>query len=84
MNKLNQFFVDDLMEGLSANGLDNSYTHLLTGYVGNGSFLRNLANVAKRLKEKNPRLIFGNIFFFNIIEIKSSFSEICIYEKLAM
>lgn len=55
---LNENDLNDLMEGLSANGLDNSYTHLLTGYVGNGSFLRNLANVAKRLKEKNPRLIF--------------------------
>lgn len=49
------------MEGLSINGLDNSYSHLLTGYVRNDSFLRSVVNVAKQLKEKNPSLIFGEV-----------------------
>ncbi|XP_046688578.1 pyridoxal kinase-like [Homalodisca vitripennis] len=32
---LNEKDLGDLIDGLSANKLDTSYTHLLTGYIGN-------------------------------------------------
>ncbi|KRT78517.1 hypothetical protein AMK59_6771 [Oryctes borbonicus] len=48
---------DDLVEGLLGNDLD-IYTHLLTGYVGNLTFLDRIASFVKHVKEKNPNLIF--------------------------
>lgn len=47
------------MSGLSSNDLDN-FTHILTGYVGSASFLEEVYNTVKQLKEKNPNLIYGN------------------------
>lgn len=49
----------ELVEGLSENEVDN-YTHLLTGYVGNYSFLCRIAALVKHLKSVNPNLIYGN------------------------
>jgi len=47
------------MSGLRSNDLDN-FTHILTGYVGSASFLEEVYNTVKQLKEKNPNLIYGN------------------------
>ena len=47
------------MAGLKSNDLDN-FTHILTGYVGSASFLEEVYNTVKQLKEKNPNLIYGN------------------------
>ena len=47
----------DLIEGLEANGLDN-YSHIINGYIGKDTFLRKLAEVIKKLKEKNPDLFY--------------------------
>nr|CAG4651975.1 EOG090X09AY [Triops cancriformis] len=47
----------DLLEGLKINNL-NHYTHLLTGYVGSPSFLRQLIEVVRELKNVNPNLIY--------------------------
>jgi len=45
----------DIFEGLAANNLLH-YTHLLTGYVRNTSFLRTILRVVEKLREVNPDL----------------------------
>lgn len=47
-----------LMDGLDANSLLDSYTHLLTGYAGSESFLKTIVSVAKRLKAKCSDLLY--------------------------
>ncbi|KAL9647861.1 hypothetical protein ABK040_008134 [Willaertia magna] len=44
--------------GLEANQLDIGYSHLLTGYIGNESFLQNVLFIYEQLKEKNPNLVY--------------------------
>ena len=48
----------NLMDGLDANDLMSSYTHLLTGYAGTKSFVEAIVKVATRLKSKNPDLVY--------------------------
>ncbi|GBO42147.1 hypothetical protein AVEN_167966-1, partial [Araneus ventricosus] len=48
----------DLYEGLKANELLN-YTHVLTGYVGNETFLTKLAEIIQDLKQINPDTFVG-------------------------
>ncbi|XP_065203585.1 pyridoxal kinase-like isoform X2 [Planococcus citri] len=55
---LNEKDLDDLIEGIAANNLDTSYTHLLTGYVRNSSLLKAIEKVVCSLKRKNPNLIY--------------------------
>jgi len=45
------------MEGLAANKLD-SYSHLLTGYIGNPIILEEIAALLTKLRERNPTLQF--------------------------
>uniref|UniRef100_A0A6P7G208 Pyridoxal kinase n=2 Tax=Diabrotica virgifera virgifera TaxID=50390 RepID=A0A6P7G208_DIAVI len=47
----------DLVDGLSANDID-VYSHLLTGYIGSESFLKNIIKVVEHLKRKNPDLVY--------------------------
>ncbi|XP_011498686.1 PREDICTED: pyridoxal kinase [Ceratosolen solmsi marchali] len=54
---LNSEDLVDLMDGLIENNIDH-YTHLLTGYVGSASFLRQIAQVVQKLKSKNPKLLY--------------------------
>jgi pyridoxine kinase len=49
----------DLFEGLVANKIHEIYTHLLTGYVGNDNFLREIKRIIKELRDTNPNLIYG-------------------------
>lgn len=49
--------LEELMEGLRLNDI-HRYSHLLTGYVGDTSFLHAVVDVAKDLKKVNPRLIY--------------------------
>lgn len=55
---LNETELADLFSGLMANDLHRQYTHLLTGYVGNPTFLREIANILKTLRSTNPALIY--------------------------
>lgn len=48
----------DLFEGLEKNNLLQHYSHLLTGYIGNASFLRQVSAIVKKLREINPDLIY--------------------------
>ncbi|KAJ9595624.1 hypothetical protein L9F63_013176 [Diploptera punctata] len=47
----------ELMDGLHHNRLDH-YTHLLTGYVGSASFLKQIAQVVQQLRKINPNLVY--------------------------
>ena len=55
--RLNADELADLIEGLKKNDLLN-YTHLLTGYVGDKTFLNKLADLVEELKAKNPNIIY--------------------------
>ncbi|XP_034251873.1 pyridoxal kinase [Thrips palmi] len=48
----------ELTEGLAHNGLDCTYTHLLTGYSRSKSFLTHIANIVSQLRKKNSGLIY--------------------------
>lgn len=47
----------ELIDGLSQNGLD-TYSHVLTGFVGNVSCLAEIVNVVRNFKKKYPDLIY--------------------------
>ncbi|XP_058463729.1 pyridoxal kinase [Malaya genurostris] len=55
---LNEHELADVFSGLVANNLHSLYTHLLTGYVGNPAFLREIANIVKKLRSTNSSLIY--------------------------
>ncbi|XP_053952709.1 pyridoxal kinase [Anastrepha ludens] len=48
----------DLFEGLEANNLLQCYSHLLTGYIGNESFLRRISYIVKKLRQINPNIVY--------------------------
>lgn len=50
--------LQDLVSGLEGNGLTRGYSHAVIGYVGNAAFLKELANVVRRLRSLNPDLVF--------------------------
>lgn len=51
----------DLFDGIVANNIQYSYSHLLTGYVGNDKFLQEISRIIKQLREANPKMVYGNI-----------------------
>ncbi|KAK6730086.1 hypothetical protein RB195_006877 [Necator americanus] len=55
--KLTEVELSELYEGLKLNEL-NEYTHILTGYCGNVTFLKKIADIVKDLKEKDPNVLF--------------------------
>lgn len=55
--RLNDVELLDLIEGLESNGLDN-YSHIINGYIGKDTFLRKLAHVIRKLKDRNPSLMY--------------------------
>lgn len=55
---LNEQELAEVFSGLVDNDLHKQYTHLLTGYVGNPTFLREIANILKTLRSVNPALIY--------------------------
>ncbi|KAI8063167.1 Ribokinase-like protein [Gongronella butleri] len=50
--------VHHLFDGLENNGLDDQYTHVLTGYIGNVSILKVIESQVKKLKAKIPGLVY--------------------------
>ena len=62
----------ELMDGLNHNGLDH-YTHLLTGYVGSPSFLKQIAQVVQQLRKINPNLVYGKKTLIGYIYNKIQF-----------
>ncbi|XP_052871594.1 pyridoxal kinase-like, partial [Anopheles cruzii] len=55
---LNEKQLADVFSGLVDNDLHKLYTHLLTGYVGNPTFLREIANILKSLRAVNAKLVY--------------------------
>ncbi|PAV80001.1 hypothetical protein WR25_07713 isoform B [Diploscapter pachys] len=55
--KLTDAELSELYEGLKLNDLLH-YTHILTGYCGNITFLQRIADVVKDIKQRNPQAIF--------------------------
>ena len=51
----------DLFDGLVANDLHKIYTHLLTGYVGNDKFLKEIKRIIKELRDANPNISYGTL-----------------------
>lgn len=45
--------------GLQQNGLLNTYSHLLTGYIGKDSFLKEVGAIVKAMRKENPEFIYG-------------------------
>lgn len=68
---LNSKELAELFEGLKDNNLHFGYTHLLTGYCGNDTFLRQIKDIVKKLRETNPNITYGQListkFRFNFI-----------------
>ncbi|EDO42065.1 predicted protein [Nematostella vectensis] len=54
---LNSNELKELCDGLKLNNID-SYSHLLTGYVGSKSFLDEVLQVIHHLRNENPKLIY--------------------------
>ncbi|ALC43291.1 CG34455 [Drosophila busckii] len=48
----------DIFEGLKGNELLSHYSHLLTGYIGNPLFLRQVGVILKQMRAANPKLIY--------------------------
>ncbi|VDN03723.1 unnamed protein product [Thelazia callipaeda] len=55
--KLDNIQLRDIYDGLQLNEINN-YSHILTGYCGDASFLLEIANIVKALKKKNPAVLF--------------------------
>ncbi|KAI8430994.1 hypothetical protein MSG28_001086 [Choristoneura fumiferana] len=56
-NVLKNEEMEELIEGLILNEVDY-YTHLITGYSRSPESLKQLAEIIKKLKQKNPQLIY--------------------------
>lgn len=52
---------DDVFSGLQKNGLLDSYSHLLTGYIGKDSFLTEIGAIVKAIREVNPNIVYGKL-----------------------
>lgn len=57
-NVLENEELEELIQGLTLNGVDY-YTHFLTGYSRSPDSLKQIAKIIKKLREKNPKLIYG-------------------------
>lgn len=53
--------MEELMEGLVLNDVDY-YTHFLTGYSRSPDSLKQIAQIIKKLRQKNPSLIYGKLY----------------------
>lgn len=53
--------VGEVFDGIVLNDLCKSYTHLLTGYVGNANFLLKIEDIVRKLRAENPKIVFREI-----------------------
>lgn len=59
---LNNEELDEILEGLELNDVDY-YTHFLTGYSRSPDSLKKIADLLKKLRQKNPKLTYGKLAF---------------------
>lgn len=57
-NILNNEDLEELVQGLMLNEVDY-YTHFLTGYSRSPDSLKQIAEIIKSLRKKNPNLVYG-------------------------
>lgn len=57
-NVLQNEEMEELVEGLILNEVDY-YTHFLTGYSRSPDSLKRIASIIKKLRERNPNLVYG-------------------------
>ncbi|TKR94279.1 hypothetical protein L596_008582 [Steinernema carpocapsae] len=55
--RLTETELSELFEGLKLNEIDH-YSHVLTGYCGNPTFLLKIVDIVTAVKKKNPGLLF--------------------------
>ncbi|XP_055377779.1 pyridoxal kinase [Condylostylus longicornis] len=55
---LNDNDLEDLYDALEKNDLIQKYSHLLTGYIGSVTFLKKIIEIIKKMKSKNPNLLY--------------------------
>jgi pyridoxal/pyridoxine/pyridoxamine kinase len=53
----------ELFQGLQQSGLDN-FQYLLTGYLPNAASVEAIGTIAKKLKNKNPEIIWSQLLRF--------------------
>ena len=53
--------ISELFEGLQQSGIDN-FQYLLTGYLPNADTVAAIGTIAKKLKAKDPGIIWSNIY----------------------
>ena len=53
--------ISELFEGLQQSGIDN-FHYLLTGYLPNADTVAAIGTIAKKLKAKDPGIIWSNIY----------------------
>lgn len=51
-------FAATIFQGLEENELLSHYSHMLTGYIGNPLFLRQVGIILKKVRKANPNLIY--------------------------
>lgn len=47
---MNENELADIFDSLENNGITNQYSHILTGFIGNESFLKRIGNMVENLK----------------------------------
>lgn len=69
----------EVFEGLEQNQLLDSYSHLLTGYIGKDSFLSEVGAIVKAMRQVNPELVYGQLREFKWIDgdFNSSLFVVC-------
>lgn len=55
---LNETQLTEVFDGLLQNQLEDKYSHLLTGYIGDETFLRRVGSILKTLRKANPNLMY--------------------------
>lgn len=60
--------LNEIFSGLVQNELLDSYSHLLTGYIGKDSFLSEIAAIVKAMRQANPNLVYGQ--WHNVLSCK--------------
>lgn len=48
--------LQNLISGLESNNLLNSFSHILTGFIGSNDFLESVSKVFDRVQEKSPNV----------------------------
>lgn len=62
-NALRNDEMDSLINGLELNEVDY-YTHFLTGYSRSPESLRKIADLIKKLRQKNPNMLYCKFLYF--------------------